>query len=206
MPFDTPCGSFSLSSILSVSGWLLPCPALWTWRISQWIFRPVPCSLKAVSLLFFCFISPFAFLFNISPYFHLSLFPWPVSSLRSKRCCIVPSICLIIRVLCKVCMGNSSLVFANSIPCFCSYEHVRLILVHCSINPAWSMSKAKAFHTTFYAVTLGKVDIHEHNYSFLQCVCVCVYAILWKCRGTTLLLCWILGHCLATPSQTCYLW
>lgn len=48
---------FSLPICFSVSGWLLLCPALWTWRISPWTFRPVPCSLKAVSLLFCFFLS-----------------------------------------------------------------------------------------------------------------------------------------------------
>ncbi len=85
---------FSLPICFSASGWLLPCPALWTWRISQWTFRPVPCSLKAVSLLlFFLFLlSHFPFLF-ISPLIPDFLpFAWLVKCLTllySKRNCIV---------------------------------------------------------------------------------------------------------------------
>lgn len=58
---------FSLPICFSILGWLLPCPALWTWRISQWTFRPVPCSLKAVSLL--------RFLLSLLSHFPLFIYP-----------------------------------------------------------------------------------------------------------------------------------
>lgn len=73
----------------SISGWLLPCPALWTWRISQWTFRPVPCSLKAVSLFLFCLFllshfTPF-YLHPLPDFFHFAWLVKCLTLLHSKR-------------------------------------------------------------------------------------------------------------------------